>query len=635
MTKDKIFDWRFCLCCGIFIWFVINLLQGIFTEIQEDEAYYALYGEHLAWGYYDHPPMVGLMTFLSSILFSGTLGVRSFTIITSCLSLWVMWEIANGRPFDRLRDLSGIKAKVVEPVETPTCMNAFLFFIIAFSIVMFNIYGFVTTPDASLILFSALFLLIYQRYLAEKTWKNALLMGTTMALMIYSKYHAFLLLGLIVLSNLKLLKDGKFWMACLVALVLLAPHVLWQVNNGFPSFKYHLAGRNEAFRWSYFWEYLPNQLLIFNPFTFGAAVYVLIKRNHNNGKSPCIDTLHPSDHVIPAEERGSVSMVGWSRKCSTFDEVNDMHGKLVFERGLRFILIGFFFFFWLMAFRGHVEPHWTIVCVIPAVVLVYRRALIDEKLRKYIKRFVLPSLLLVLAFRILLLTPLADRFGYHGKEPYYHAIEQVAGDRPVVFRGSFQQPALYHYFTRKESSTLKSYYDRKTQYDLWQFDKEWTGQSVFVCSPYHRLSKVFQIKDIAFKGFVTNHFQSANRLVTSFHITNTDEDKTPVFHHGDTIHVDFSIYNPYDQTIDFHHPEFDLCVKAQYLLSDDFSYCYYNDITLIPPHETYQGHLFTIVGDDIKVGKNRFALGIGDGISSFMTEESQVKIIIEASISTP
>ena len=98
-----------------------------------------------------------------------------------------------------------------------------------------------------------------------------------------------------------------------------------------------------------------------------------------------------------------------------------------------------------MAFRGHVEPHWTIVCVIPIVVLVYRKALIDEKLRKYIKHFVLHSLLLVIAFRILLLTPLVDRFGYHGKEAYYKAIEEVAKENPVVFRGSFQHPALYHY----------------------------------------------------------------------------------------------------------------------------------------------------------------------------------------------
>ena len=577
MTKDKRFNWRFCLCCGIFIWFVINLLQGIFTEIQEDEAYYALYGEHLAWGYYDHPPMVGLMTFLSSLFFSGTLGVRFFTIIASCLSLWVMWEIA-----DQVRNDAMKKSPL-------------LFLVLACSIVMFNIYGFVTTPDASLILFSALFLLVYQRYLENKSWKNALLMGLFMALMIYSKYHAFLFLGLIVLSNLKLLKDGKFWVACFLALALLTPHILWQVNNGFPSFKYHLVGRNEAFRWSYFFEYLPNQLLIFNPFTFGAVVYVLIK-DRNRVRIP------------PAPLKRGIG---------------------VFERGLKFILIGFFFFFWLMAFRGHVEPHWTIVCVIPIVVLLYRKALVDDKLRKYIKFFILPSLLLVLAFRILLLTPLADRFGYHGKEPYYKAIEQVAGDRPVVIRGSFQQPALYHYFSGKESSTLQCYYDRMTQYDLWQFDKDWIGKPVFVCGAVNELSEVYHIGDVTVEGFLSDHFQTANRLITTFSITNANDAGTPVFHHGDTIQVDFAIFNPCNEAIDFHDKDFGMVIKAQYLLSNDFSYCVYDDIATIMPQTSYQGHLYTVVSDDVATGPNRFALGIGDRISSFVTEEHQLKIVIE------
>ena len=557
-------DARFCVSTFIFIWFIVNLLQGIFTEIQEDEAYYALYGEHLAWGYYDHPPMVGLMAFLSSTLFSGTLGVRFFTIIASCLSLWVMWKIA-----DQVRN---------DSKKSPV-----LFFVVAFSIVMFNIYGFVTTPDASLILFSALFLLVYQRYLAEKTWKNALLMGLTMALMVYSKYHAFLLLGLVVLSNLKLLKDGKFWMACLLALALLTPHILWQVNNDFPSIRYHLLGRSEPFRWSYLLEYLPNQMLIFNPFTFVAVVYVLFKHKTNS----------------------------------------------VFDRGLRFILVGFFFFFWLMAFRGHVEPHWTIVCVIPIVVLIYTRALIDEKLMKYTKFVILPSLLLVLAFRILLLTPWADRFGYHGKEPYYKAIEQIAGDRPVVFRGSFQQPALYHYFTGKESSSLKSYYDRKTQYDLWLFDKAWIGKPVFVCGTLNERSEVYHVGDVAVEGYLTNHFQSANRLVTTFCITNAKATGTPVFHHGDTIQVDFTIFNPCDEVIDFHDKDFGMCIKAQYLLSNDFTFCFYDDIGLLLPQASYQGHLYTIVEDQVATGANRFALGIGDRISSFVTEEHQQKVIIK------
>ena len=596
MTKDK-FNWKFCLCCGLFIWFVVNLLQGIFTEIQEDEAYYALYGEHLAWGYFDHPPMVGLMTFLSSIFFSGSLGVRFFTIIVSCLSLWVMWLIANDRLFDRLRNPNGIEVKAVEPVETPTSKNIFLFFTIACSIVMFNIYGFVATPDAALILFSALFLLVYQSYLQEKTWKNALLMGVLMALMIYSKYHAFLLLGLLVLSNLKLLKDGRFYVACLLALVLLTPHIMWQVSNGFPSFKYHLSQRSDPFRWSYFLEYLPNQLLIFNPFTFGAVVYALIKQSYERV------TKTEAGYPTPAENQ-------------------------VFERGLRFILVGFFFFFWLMTFRGHVEPHWTIVCVIPVTILIYRKSLIDEKLRKFIKHFVQPSLLMVLAVRIILLTPWVDRFGYHGKEAYYQAIEQVAGDRPVVFRGSFQKPALYHYFTGKESSSLKCYYDRMTQYDLWQFDKSWTGQEVFVCGPVNGLSKKYQIDDISFEGYLMQPYRSPNRLVTRFEITNANPQE-PVFHHGDTIQLDFSIYNPSDAPIAFHHEMFNMILKAHYLPGDAVSYCFYDNIPEIGAQTTYHGHLFTVVNDEICVGKYRFNLGIGDRISSFVTEESGLKIRIE------
>jgi hypothetical protein len=601
MTKDRPINWKILLCCGIFIWFVINLLQGIFMEIHEDEAYYALYGEHLAWGYFDHPPLVGLMTFLGSIFFSGNLGVRFFTVIASCLSLWVMWLIANGRPFDRLRDLNGLKAKVVEPVEieirrsqTPNYKNIFLFFTIACSIIMFNIYGFVTTPDASLILFSAFFLLVYQRYLEQNTWPKALLMGVTMALMIYSKYHAFLLLGLIVLSNLKLLKDGKFYVACLVALALLTPHIVWQFQADFPSFRYHLTQRNEPFRWSYFLEYLPNQLLIFNPFTFGAVVYVL-----------CIDSRH-----------------------HTGQRRNDMHSKLVFERGLKFILIGFFFFFWLMAFRGHVEPHWTVVCCIPAVVLLYQKALIDKKLNRYIQHFVLPSLLLVVAVRVALLTPLANRFGFNGKKDYYQAIEKVADGHPVVFRGSFQQPALYHYFTGKGSSALCGYYDRKTQYDLWQFDTAWVGKPVFICGPVLDLSKVYDEGDTRFEGFLMNRFQSPNRLVTKFKVTNFEDDKPMILHHGDTIQMDFAIYNPYGQPFDFQNNEMSVGIVAQYLSTDDFSYCFYDESIVIPPHSVYKGQLYSIVSGKLKLGKNHLTLGIGDRVSSFITEENYLEVTI-------
>ena len=567
-TRRNCFDWKFFLCCGIFVWFVINLLQGIFTEIQEDEAYYALYGEHLAWGYFDHPPMVGLMTFLGSLCFSGNMGVRCCTLLASCLSLWVLWRLSH---------------PTKGTLGTPVGANVALFLIIACSVTLLNIYGFVTTPDVPLFLFSALVLWVYQEYLQRKTWGRALLMGVLIACMVYSKYHALLFLFLIVLSNWSLLKDGKFYAACLLALLLLTPHLLWQVETDFPSIRYHLVQRNEPFRWSYVLEYLPNQLLLFNPFTFGAMVYVLIK--------------HRADDL--------------------------------FERGLRFVAIGFFVFFWLMTLRGHVEPHWTFLCCIPVVVLLYRKSLSDRKLKRYIQYAVLSSLLLVVAMRVLLLTPLADPYGFHGKERQYQAIGKVAGDCPVVFQGSFQQPALYHFFTGKESSSLRSYYDRKTQFDLWQFDLDWQGRRVFVLSEYSPLNQSFQQDGVSFDGFFADRFQSANRLVADWTITEAGEDP-PVFEYGDTIEMDFSIYNPYGLPIDFQHESLKMNLVLMVLDANKYLYPFYDPIATILPQDTYRGHLKAVVNESIPQGKNRVALGIGDRIAIFTNLEHASEVIIKS-----
>ena len=298
----------------------------------------------------------------------------------------------------------------------------------------------------------------------------------------------------------------------------------------------------------------------------------------------------------------------------------------VFERGLKFILIGFFFFFWLMAFRGHVEPHWTIVCMIPIVVLVYRKALIDTKLHKFIRHFVLPSVLLILVARITLMTPMASRFGFNDKEECYRAIEAVAGESPVVFRGSFQRPALYHYFTGKPSSTLRCYYDRMTQYDLWQFDKDWTGQRVLVCGADGNISQTYEVDEVEFTAYLTEHFQTANRLVTHFSLSDFDEKDTPVFHCGDTIFLDFSIYNPYNQPIDFHHREFDMSLKLLLLNTNEVLYGFHDNIGTIAPQATYSGRFFAVIGDNVSMGQNHIALGISDRIATFVTDGEALEI---------
>ena len=42
------------------VWWACNLLQAGLTELANDEAYYHMFAERLAWGYFDHPPVTAL-----------------------------------------------------------------------------------------------------------------------------------------------------------------------------------------------------------------------------------------------------------------------------------------------------------------------------------------------------------------------------------------------------------------------------------------------------------------------------------------------------------------------------------------------------------------------------------------------
>src|SRR5213595_3360370 len=54
---------------GVFVHFLFNGKYGYFR----DELYYAACGEHLAWGYVDHAPLVAFASWISRNLFGNSL----------------------------------------------------------------------------------------------------------------------------------------------------------------------------------------------------------------------------------------------------------------------------------------------------------------------------------------------------------------------------------------------------------------------------------------------------------------------------------------------------------------------------------------------------------------------------------
>ena len=164
--------------------------------------------------------MVALFIRFGDSIMHNELGLRLLTITASTGSIYILWII--------LKEYNA---------------NARLFVTVIACMFMCHMYGFTTTPDAPLFFFAVVFYYFYRKYLLQDSWLLGVILGAVVACLLYSKYHAILLIGFTVLSIIKLLKRGSFWLAVVLTGVLYIPHILWQMHHDIPSLNYHLSER--------------------------------------------------------------------------------------------------------------------------------------------------------------------------------------------------------------------------------------------------------------------------------------------------------------------------------------------------------------------------------------------------------
>ncbi|MBQ4376966.1 MAG: glycosyltransferase family 39 protein [Bacteroidales bacterium] len=250
-------------------WWVVNVLQGAFMQLADDEAYYwtwATSPNGLDWGYHDHPPMVALLIWLTSWM-GGEIGVRFATLLLQPLYLWLLWRMIFGKG-EFKRELKGTideTTKLTSDNNHPSCRDALAYAAICFAMPALQLYGVMALPDAPLLMFSVLFLWCYKRMLERTNLTNALLLGLSIALLGYSKYHGALVVALALLSYPRLFKRWHTYAALFVALLLLMPHILWQYHHEWTSLAYHLGERHHGFDIENPLMVIVNLLLIFNP----------------------------------------------------------------------------------------------------------------------------------------------------------------------------------------------------------------------------------------------------------------------------------------------------------------------------------------------------------------------------------
>lgn len=328
LKKDKLVSIFFLLL------FIFNMFQGGFMELSYDEAYYWMYSQFLSWGYFDHPPMVALLIKMGYSIFKNEFGVRLFFNLMSVGTLILAWLMTNRK----------------HPKE---------FILLAMSFALIQASGFLALPDTPLLFFSTLFFYFTQKYLVEDNLLNTVGLCITIPLLFYSKYHGLLVVLLTLCGNLRFFKRKSFWIIIFSTILLYLPHMYWQYNHDFISFKFHLTERVEKhFDIANIFNYLISQIALFGFFNFFIMLYLIKKIDLKNA---------------------------WER--------------ILFVNIFGFLILLFF-----MSFRNQIEANWTVSACIAALILTL--ILIERaNLNKLVFISSLFPICLFLFLRIILILP--------------------------------------------------------------------------------------------------------------------------------------------------------------------------------------------------------------------------------------
>ena len=342
-----------------------------------------------------------------------------------------------------------------------------LFIVLVFSTALLNVYGFITTPDTPLLFFFALFLWSYKEYLTKRNTVSYLLLSLAITGMMYSKYQGILIVLFIFLSNWKLAKDYKIWLVCLGALVLYIPHIHWQYVNDFPSVRYHLYERASVatYKFEYTLMHFVNAIAILG-FTF----IVMYKAFFKGIKS------------------------------------NDL-----FHKGLNYIISGFFIFFLVASFRGHVQAQWIAPIMLPLILITFNYLVENNTHLKLFNYLAIANISIILFVRIMIANEgiIPVKLDFHGNKQWTLKVKEFTKGSDKLFINSFQNASIYWFYTKEKTHYQKNYLGRKNQYGFIPNNDVYISDSIAyitrISKEYSTIKMKSSGKDSIFISFINDY----------------------------------------------------------------------------------------------------------------------------------
>lgn len=244
---------------------LINLIFNGLFELHYDEAYYWVWGQNLSMSYYDHPPMIAYMIRLAGIFGHGELYVRLTALVTTSITIIVIYKLALKMFDQKTADIS-----VIFAVSCPLMQGMF----------------FVVTPDSPLLMFWSLTLYTMYCGIFEKNTKFIYLSGFFAGCTLLSKYTGILIFPSIFLFLIfsreyrYLLARKDLYIAFIMAIVIFSPVILWNYQHEWASFAFQLhhgVNKEATVIWESFGDFWGGAALVVSPIIYIAMLYYSLR----------------------------------------------------------------------------------------------------------------------------------------------------------------------------------------------------------------------------------------------------------------------------------------------------------------------------------------------------------------------
>jgi hypothetical protein len=221
-------------------------------DLHRDEYLHLDQGKHLAWGYLSVPPVTSWFSFIILQLGNSFFWIKFFPALFGALTILVVWKTIEALK-------GGLFACMLGAAS------------VLFSVILrLNI---LYQPNSlDVLLWTTLYFCLF-KYLATQNKNWLLWAGVTFALGFLNKYNiAFQLIGLLpallITQHKRVFTQPALYLAIGIALILIAPNLWWQYQNGFPVVTHmqelserQLVNVNRA-------DFLKEQVLFFLPSFF-------------------------------------------------------------------------------------------------------------------------------------------------------------------------------------------------------------------------------------------------------------------------------------------------------------------------------------------------------------------------------